>query len=544
VPRERHQLERRVAGGFGETENLLGRGETLVERVGHPERQMPIAEDDGEERGVVGAPRDPDGLLGQVVALGHGCAVDLLDRETAQEPRPERGVLIREQVEGIAQEILQATARLAIGLVELRDLDEAGPPAGAAERRLREELAVTQLACELRRPIVRRERASSVSGGVQRMAVRDQQGASATSRAPLRDALGLEQAERLRRQRDRVLVRPHGGGLLGGARAVRDRVVDVAVGAGARQMVRDVREVGGEVVAEQILDRRGRATMEPRPLGRGQLVVRRLAQEPVREGTSLRQQADLAQEVGLENRVEPVEPVVDHAREQAHVELASEHGCGAEQRLRARRELGRPATKELADASRQREPVGVEAARGVEASLGAPQPNGFDHEQGVAFRDLEHARAGLRIDRPAEIRTGPEDQAGHEIAGLRGAEAAQRQMGRVVRDLVDRAALCAGGKGRVGERRDQEQRHPRGVASHQAEQQDGIGVRRLHVVDRDQDRAPLGERAQDVRDLHEQLEARALRIEGVGGVYGGVAGMGPLERRERGGGAGRRPLVA
>ncbi len=66
----------------------------------------------------------------------------------------------------------------------------------------------------------------------------------------------------------------------------------------------------------------------------------------------------------------------------------------------------------------------------------------------------------------------------------------------------------------------------------------------MQVVDHDQRRAALCERAQDVRDLHEQLEAGALGVEGIGRMDARGARLGSLERRERGGGAGGRVLVA
>ncbi len=199
--------------------------------------------------------------------------------------------------------------------------------------------------------------------------------------------------------------------------------------------------------------------------------------------------------------------VADPAQD-LQAEFGTEGGTKSEDPAAALAEVLDPPRDDGPDPGRDHERQGRQVGDVVESPLGGQQADGFADEQRVAVRlppdrgdqvIVRHGirgRADERLDRIG-LQPGQHQRPGDRLAGDFGQGGGQRMIG---------------GQHDIAVGPDQEHRHVRHLARHEAEQQDRGRVGRMEVVEDDEQRVGGGRIAQEGGGRVEQLEARRLRF--------------------------------
>ena len=288
LPGVRADGELGVADVVGEREQLVRPCEAALRRVGPAGRDVPLVEHVGERRRVVELARDAQRLGHEVLAPLDRVGVVERHGEAHEKPRAQRA--------GAGADALQR-------LLECRHedvVDHARRQAEAAEAQGRagEQVAVADAPREVDGRQQRRARRVAARLHL-RLAAQEQQLA-----APA--IVGLAQHVECRQggveQVRRALVGQRREGLVPRALGVIERLARIADRRGLDEVVGQLGLAG-----RSALERVAHRAVQPRPAGRGQVAVERLADQPVREAERARGPGRLLDELHGQRVVEALE---------------------------------------------------------------------------------------------------------------------------------------------------------------------------------------------------------------------------------------------
>jgi hypothetical protein len=224
--------------------------------------------------------------------------------------------------------------------------------------------------------------------------------------------------------------------------------------------------------------------MQLQPARRREVVVQRLPHQLVGEGVAARRPRDLGDDAHgdrfLEHAEQPGRAQAARALEQDEVELAADHGGDAQDRDGLGRQAGHAAADQRADLLRDAQEGILD--RVVERPLGRELPDDLTGEEGVAAGDLvqagDHARGRPRAGHLLHVRR-----------DVGGSQPAQGDPPSDAREFGERFALLAYPLLVLAVGRHEQHPGLRERLAEEAEQQQRRLVARMHVIQRDQQRA-------------------------------------------------------
>ncbi len=494
APAPRDQLDlalprpRRCQGGLGRERGALDA------RIGTPDREVSANERRRQHVVAAEAPRHGERLGRQRLgARAVGREVERLG-EPPEEVRAQRRVGHGRRGESLLEETHE-------GVVDRARL---GARVAEAERGAREQLAGAEVP-------------GRGGGGEERgtrLAHRACRALGLAAQEEQPDPRGLRSTPRGERPQ-RCLAVPHR--LLGGeererppGRALRvpDGALDVVdTGHGLEGMVGERGKLGLAGGPVQVLDRQHCLAMAAQALGRAELLVERVADEPVREPVAARRPRSGDQHPGRNRRAEPIEELLGRRAGEPHehrqLELDAEDRREAQHLPHRRCERCAARADRLADAGGKRQP----AARPdlVEAPLGEQNAHDLVDEQRVAARTLVEPAH----DRRPRCPPGP---AAHELPHVRLVEPAQRER------LSAPTELAPEGLAREHKQDDSGSREP---SRHEAQQQVRGGICCVEIVEHDDGHGVRRGCREHRRDRIEEQEPGAIGLElaGAGGRW-------------------------
>ena len=440
------------------------------------------------------------------VGLRHLRGEVAVDREPGDDLRAQRGVVLRQPLQGLLQQ------RDVLGV---HDAELVPRPAGVPERRAGERARVAGLAGGDRGTAEARARLLPVAGvglgGRQRVLQPRELRRVAVLVAP-------PQRDRRAQQPRRLLVGEPADGLRRGALGVADGAVRAAWPGGA-EVPRQLGEPGIRPRAVQLLDRLADPQVQPRPPGRRQLGLERRPQQRVGERVAPGRARDLDQQRAAHRGVEHVEQLVlgqaGDALEHVEVEVAADQRGDAEHAAGVLGQAAHPGRDDVADPLRS--PQGAVAAQaGGTVDLDEVADEMLDEER-VAARlvvDRPHGRARRVLAVPGL------DEPAHLLL-VHAVEPQPRHLARAL-ELGEQLGQRMPGVQLVGpERADQEDRPEARLAREMAGQEERRAVGPVEVVDDQQHGTARGQPAHHDHHGAEELPALRLRIPG-GGQLGEV----------------------
>ena len=369
---------------------------------------------------------------------------------------------------------------------------------GRRERGLREERLVAEAPADLGRFAQRGSPGVVATGAHLGPPLREQHRPT----APWIVELEVERRERIVEQGDGLLPRHRRERMLAGTGGVVGRAGGVP---GRRRLEEVVRELGerriGPVAVEgeeRLADR----CVERDAVLRGQIVVQRLADQPVREAVAAEQTRHLLDEPGRRRLVELPEQrdaLLLHDQAQGlDAELGADDGGRGERARNVSGERIEPPADRVAHALRN-----PEAPRGA---LGGLQAHELIREQRIALGD------GMQVidERRRRVSTLRRDQ----LVQLAPRQAAQDEPLRDLAEVRQRERQLAVAPGRAeAAGADGEDPGPVDPAGEELEEPHGRDIRGLEVVEHDDDRPPRRRGAHERRRRVERREALRLALE-------------------------------